>query len=200
MDIGGVENRETRARKHKRNIRLRAFASAYFATGLSGTEAALVLYPGLSRIKAAKRGTRLLEQAKEDGWIEHVLGKAVHAMQAPEVVARLSEQARADIGDFIQASPDGSFGFDLFAAKAAGKTHLIESLTHDRETGAPIVKLYSAQKAQTTLAKIRGLFSDAPPPAPPVLVNVALVLAQLSPEALRELAAGLAAVTIEAKR
>jgi phage terminase small subunit len=92
------------------------------------------------------------------------------AMSADEVLLRLGEHARGDMGDFLDI---GSMAFqvDLNKAKEMGLTHLIrkarmrttttlskdgvETETHDIE-----IELYDAQDALVTIGKHHGLFAD----------------------------------------
>lgn len=91
-------------------------------------------------------------------------------MSADEVLIRLGEHARGDIGNFLDIS-SMSFGVDLDAAKEKGMTHLIkkvkmrttttlskegiETETHDIE-----IELYDAQNALIQIGKHHKLFTD----------------------------------------
>lgn len=171
--------------------KLRTFLDAWLTNGNNASEAARsVCLPDATPAYRAKVGSTLLAEARAEGYLEHELGKARHKMGVDEVLERLSNQAAVDMADFVRLTPTG-FEVDLASAIENGKGPLIKELYHDAETGAPRIKLHDAQAALNTLAKIHGLFSDAPPAAPPAQVNVALVLAQLSPSALAELVSAL---------
>ena len=108
-------------------------------------------------------------------------------MSAREVLARQSEIARGDIAEFVTPLEGGGFSFDL--SKAKGKTHLIKSLRHDPESGAPIIELYPADKAQERLMRVHKLLGEPTAQAvAPTVVNVQLLLQQLPTETLRQLA------------
>lgn len=79
---------------------------------------------------------------------------AEHAMRANEVIERLSDQARADMGDFIQVKHN-YVAVDLEKAKQQNKLHLIKKLKQGKY-GIEL-ELYDAQAAQRTLAQHHGL-------------------------------------------
>ena len=79
---------------------------------------------------------------------------AERAMGADEVLDRLGEQARADIGEML--TEDGTLS--LVQAKQLGLTRLIKSI-NDTDKGLR-VELYSAQEALALLGKHHGLFLD----------------------------------------
>lgn len=81
-----------------------------------------------------------------------------HAMQPDEILYRLTEQARADMADFIR--PGYSLGWiDLERAREMGITHLIKEFKRDKD-GAVQIKLYDAQAALVHLAKLHAMFAD----------------------------------------
>ena len=76
------------------------------------------------------------------------------AMSADECLNRLAEQARGDIGDLL-----GKGGIiDLEAAKDAGLTHLIKSISWTK-TGLR-VDMYDAQRALELIGKGHGIFKE----------------------------------------
>lgn len=95
---------------------------------------------------------------------------AERSMGSSEVLTRLAEHARGDIGDFMDIS-SMAFQIDLEAAKEKGITHLIkkvkmrttttlskdgvETETHDIE-----LELYDAQAALVQLGRYHKLFTD----------------------------------------
>lgn len=119
--------------------------------------------------------------------IEQTLVRMRRKMGAKEAVERNAEVARADYKDFITVNADGSFRFDL--NKAKGKTHLIKSLRHDAESGAPVIELQDVAKARELVLRMEGRLKDGPVAAAPAVVNVALILSQLPSDVLRQLAA-----------
>jgi hypothetical protein len=79
---------------------------------------------------------------------------AEHGMRANEVIERISEQAAADMGDFIEIRHGIPF-WDLEKAAARNKLHLIQSFENTK-SGVKL-KLFDAQAAQRTLAQHHGL-------------------------------------------
>jgi phage terminase small subunit len=73
-----------------------------------------------------------------------------------EVFLRLTEQARADIGDFLSIGPDGLAYIDL--TKSPGKVHLIKRYQKGRN-GATI-EMYDAQRALELLGKALGVLRE----------------------------------------
>jgi len=95
---------------------------------------------------------------------------AEKAMSADEVLRRLAEHARGDIGDFLDISKVG-FEVDLATAFEAGITHLIKkvkmhtvtTLSKDgveTETNTVEIELYDAQAALVQLGRYHKLFTD----------------------------------------
>lgn len=79
---------------------------------------------------------------------------AEHAMRANEVIERLSDQARADMGDFMDVKHNW-VSVNLEKAKQQNKLHLIKKLKQGKY-GIEL-ELYDAQAAQRTLAQHHGL-------------------------------------------
>lgn len=120
------------------------------------------------------QGPRLLGnvevQAAKDARI------AERAMGADEVLHRLAEQARGDIGEILR--DDGSI--DLAGAKAAGKTRLLKSIS---DTNAGLrVEMYDAQAALQLLGRHHRLFNDN--------LTLNIDLTKLSDEQLERIANG----------
>jgi len=82
---------------------------------------------------------------------------AESAMSADEVLARLADQARADIANYVVVDrATGEPRVDL--REARGKTHLIKSI---QQTAYGIkVELYDAQSALALIGKHHALFVD----------------------------------------
>lgn len=78
------------------------------------------------------------------------------AMSADEVIARLADQARGSMGDFLKVN--GTASFDFKKAQAEGKLHLIRSFTKGRR--GTTLELYDAQNALIQLGKLHRLFAD----------------------------------------
>lgn len=96
------------------------------------------------------------------------------AMSADEVLMRLADQARGNIGDFVQIIK-GAPVFDFSGASEQGKMHLVKKLKTKTKTympkGAseddePIIEidvefeLYDSQSALVHIGKHHGLFVD----------------------------------------
>lgn len=139
------------------------FIEAYLQ-GASATDAYLVVYPAANRTTAATNGWRLLKTPRIAEAIQARLDKA--AMPADEVLARITDHARADVDDFLDA--DGAF--DLAKARRAKRTGLIKKFktkTTTRVVGEMEVKtievefeLHDAQSALALLGKHYKLFID----------------------------------------
>ena len=80
---------------------------------------------------------------------------AEKAMDADEVLARLGDQARGDLGDFLDLDDKG---VRINLGKSPGKTHLIKKV-RETEHGLAI-ELYDAQSALEKLGRALGLFVD----------------------------------------
>lgn len=98
-----------------------------------------------------------------------------NSMLPEEIVARLTDQARASLGDFFDVADDGkSWVLNLAKAEAAGKLHLLKKIGHG--PGGPTVELHDAQAALAHLGRFRALFTD-----------VVRVKAEVSAQRLEEL-------------
>lgn len=92
------------------------------------------------------------------------------SMPAEEVLLRLAEQAREDMGDFLDVSRMG-FQLDLDTAKQKGLTKLIRKLKQhtttivhkdgeEEEHTTIEIELYDAQAALIAIGKKHALFTD----------------------------------------
>lgn len=130
--------------------RRRAFVEEWFKD-FNGTRAAeRAGYMGNENTLAVT-ASRMLRNAKVRAYISERF--AAKAMDADEVLARLANQARGDIGDLLQ--PGGII--DLDRVKAAGLTHLIKSITYQKGQRVR-VELYSSQRALELIGKHQRLF------------------------------------------
>lgn len=109
------------------------------------------------------QGPRLLENVGVRAAIDAAL--LGPAMAAEEVLARLSEIAAADMGDFVTISKAGKPTINLTRAKAAGKLHLVKALKPTK-FGLSLV-LHDALAALEKLGRHHGLFEDRPAPPDP---------------------------------
>jgi phage terminase small subunit len=145
--------------------RKRVFVEEYLRTW-NATQAAL--NAGYSEKTAYSQGQRLLKDVEIAALIRGRLDEK--AMSADEVLQRLANMARGDMGDFLEISSMG-FYIDLNQAKENGLTYLIkkvkmrtqtsmnkegvETETHDTE-----IELYDAQAALVQLGRYHKLFTD----------------------------------------
>jgi len=103
-----------------------------------------------------QEGYRLFKEPEIREAIEERLREV--ALGADEILARLSEQARGNMADFVAVDADG-FRIDLAAAERAGKLRLVRRAGFDPE-GRPYVELYDSQQALLALAKRYHLLPD----------------------------------------
>ena len=90
------------------------------------------------------------------------------AMSADEVLLRLAEHARGDMGDFLNIGESGDFKIDLEKAKKKGKLRLISKaktitrlVGEDKTPETTIeIDLYDAQSALSLLGKHHKLFTE----------------------------------------
>ena len=102
---------------------------------------------------------------------------AATAMTANEVLARLADQARSSMSDFL----DETGRIDLSLARKSGKLHLIKSRSVTKE--GERIELYSAQEALALLAKHHGLFIDRQETGPPgAFAPIRRVVVEVTPD------------------
>ena len=145
------------------SIKHQRFVEEYLQSS-NATEAYQTVYPGVNRTTAASNGWRLLRTSRVAEAIQARLNQA--AMPADEVLARITDHARADIDDFLDA--DGAF--DLTSARRAKRTGLIKKFkikTTTRTVGEMEIEstevefeLHDAQAALRDLGKYHKLFVD----------------------------------------
>lgn len=142
----------------------RRFVDEYFQSGLNATEAARRSGYGTSETSnnaLSVQAYRLMNDPAVKAEIERRMEH--YAMPATEVLARLTELARGDMGDFLNREGNA---FDLESARASGKTALIEKLrtvTHvtEKSTRHTVdIKLYSALEALKQLGRFHKLWVD----------------------------------------
>lgn len=133
----------------------------------SKTEAYQRVYPQIKRQSAASNAYRLFETAEFQEAISRRLSETV--MSADEVLMRLADHARGDIGNYIVKS-GGDLRIDIEAAKEAKRTHLIKKLTqrhfvrktddYEDEETIITIEMYDAQAALVHIGKHHRLFTD----------------------------------------
>lgn len=123
---------------------------------------------GYSVHTAGAQGGRLLKNVEISAAIERF--KAEHIMSAEEVQILVTQQARSDIGDFLEQAGD-VVRVDLVKAIEAKKTGLIKKLSQTRtvrkrgngdteETFSTTIELYDKQAALVQIGKMHELFID----------------------------------------
>ena len=143
----------------------RVFVEEYLRD-FNATQAAI--RAGYSKRTAYSIGQRLLKNVEVNGAIQQRVDEKV--MKTDEILSRLSDMARADMGDFVQI--DGSFfNLDLGKANEAGLTHLIKKVKdrvimtsnkdgEETETHYLEIELHDSQSALVHLGKINNLFIE----------------------------------------
>jgi len=151
------------------------FIEAYLSNGFNGVEAARAAgYRGsyaTLRVIAAENLTKPNIKAR----IDERLTEA--AMPANEVLARLAEIARADMGDFWNVD-GGDPRIDFKQASERGKLHLMKS-ARVTDKGMSF-ELHDKMGALNTLAKHYGLLKDG------VTININIELIVQVVEALQQ--------------
>lgn len=107
------------------------------------------------RTRANTAGERLM--SNDDIRKEIARRIAATAMAADEVLLRLADQARADLGDFVKVGKR-RVQLDLAKAKKAGLLRLVKSIRWTKY--GPVLELYDAQAALITLGKHLRLFVE----------------------------------------
>lgn len=111
----------------------------------------------------------------------HISARAAeYAMSPEEVLARLADQARSSMEDFITVPEAGRWYLDMKKAEARGKLHLIKEATWT-EFG-PSIKLQDSYSALVQLGKYHGLWTDKQQVMHEFGANAADILGKLVPE------------------
>lgn len=133
----------------------RTFINEYFKCGMNASAAAI--RAGYSKRQS---GAENMSNPVIRAEIDRIYRE--NTMPATEVLARLSEQGRADIADIT--NKDGLL--NMRKARALGKTGIIKRIkqttitTDDSETHIIEVELHDPQKAMQLLGKYHKLFID----------------------------------------
>lgn len=150
------------------NTKQQLFAEHYIKLN-DATKAAIAA--GYSKKTAGSQGHRLLKNADVSAYIrertEAVLRRV--KMEADEVLERLAEHARGDIGVFIRVNEET--GEPVIDMRGRGKPiHLIKRIKtkkttssgedYDSTTTEVEFEMYDAQTALTTLARHHRLLTD----------------------------------------
>lgn len=128
---------------------------------MNGTDAYMTVYPKASYDTARANAAKLLANTSIKAEIDRRLKEK--QMSADEVLARLSDMARADISEFVDVSRPG----DLADEKYKGKTHVIKKIkrkiTRDqygREFEEMELEFYDARQTLVDLGRYHKLFTD----------------------------------------
>lgn len=168
----------------------RAFIDSFFLHNQNATAAYCDVY-GVNRESGRRLGCKLLTNI--DIVAEINRRRAELGMQADEIIERLSDEARADMGDFMDIESMGA-QINLYKAKQLGLTHLIKKVKQktttivtkagdEIETHQIEIELADSQAAKTILAKHRGLLVDR-------IENLNIDLATLTDEQLEMIKQG----------
>lgn len=141
-----------------------AFIDAYMTNGFNGGQAAITA--GYSVESAYAEASRLLRNVKIIAEIQRLMRDYI--MPAEEVLSRLTEHARGDIGDLWD---EATGQIDWQKARAWGKTGLIKKIKHKttrvtRENGEDVetfedeVELHNPQVALQMLGKYHEVLTD----------------------------------------
>lgn len=143
------------------SVKQQLFVDSYLAT-FNATKSALAA--GYSDKTAYSQGARLLKNAEIAAAISERLTET--AMSADEVLMRLADQARGDLGDFLD--DDGLF--DMDKVRQAKKTGLIKKFKTKRtvrtiaeqeiESTEVEFELYDAQSALVHIGKYHALWTE----------------------------------------
>jgi hypothetical protein len=103
-------------------------------------------------------GHRLCKEPEVRAAIEERMREL--AIPAEEILARLSEQARGNMADFLSVDEEtGEFRINVAEAQKSGKLRLVRKAGFDQK-GRPAIELYDAQAALLALSKRYGLFPE----------------------------------------
>lgn len=137
--------------------KMKKWADAYLVT-LNKTEAARRAGYGGSEADLSNIGYQNYRKLEVQAYLKDKLDEM--AMPANEVLARLSEQASADMSDFLKFEDGVKLPFlDLKTANEKGLLRLVKKFKYNAE-GHPEVELYDAQAALVHLGKAHGLFAE----------------------------------------
>jgi phage terminase small subunit len=136
----------------------RMFIDEYFLCNMNATEAAR--RAGYSEKSIRSIASENLTKPDISEEIQRRLKEK--QLSADEVLARLSDMARADMRDFIKPIDVGDrvvMLVDLGKALAEGKSHLIKKVKYNAQGGLEI-ELHDSQAALEKVGRHYGLFKD----------------------------------------
>lgn len=143
------------------NPKHQAFADEYLRHW-NATRAYKSIHPQVTERSAWQSGSRLLRNEKVAAYINQKLES--RAMGLKEILARLGDMARGDIGHFVDE--DGILRLTLADAKSLGLTHLIKRVRQKRRMGANgieeeelWVELHDPQAAMDKILRVLGAYA-----------------------------------------
>ena len=141
-----------------------ALVDEYFICGMNATEAYLRLHPNTEYNSAKAKASLIMTKVNVKAELQRRFEQKT--MQAEEALARLSDFARGDFGEFATALG----GIDWIEAKERGLTKLVKKWKvktvtingkdEDKEITTEEIELYDAKDANEKILKIHGKFVD----------------------------------------
>lgn len=139
--------------------KMKKWAEAYLVT-LNKTEASRRAGYGGTDADLSNIGYQNYRKLEVQEYLKDRL--AAICMPANEVLARLSEQASADMSDFLHFEDGIKLPFlDLKGAAEKGLLRLVKKFKYN-DDGRPEIELYDAQAALVHLGKAHGIFDKGP--------------------------------------
>ena len=132
--------------------RQKLFVEAYLRT-FNGTQSAIEA--GYSERSARSTASENLTKPNIATEIKRRITEK--AMSADEVLLRLADQARLDVGPYVMTD-DGELSIDWDELKAAGLTHLVKAITPTRY--GTKIEFHDPQAALVQLGRALGIFKD----------------------------------------
>lgn len=126
----------------------------HYITCLNSAEAAR--RAGYSEKTARSIGSENLTKPDIQEEVQRRLAET--AMTADEVIARLADQSRASLEDFVTIGKNGPH-IDLAKARRLGKLHLLKRFRMDKD-GDVVIELHDPQAALVHLGRYHALFVD----------------------------------------
>lgn len=135
----------------------RAFVDAFFICGFNAAKAWRTLQVDASTSVASSTGWRMRHRPRVEAEISRRLEAS--KLQANEVLAILSDQARGNLGRYIDVDDKGSYRFDFEALREDGAERLLKKVKFG-QGGTVTFEFYDAQAAAVQLARVHGLLKD----------------------------------------
>lgn len=137
--------------------REQAFVAAYFRNGFNAASAwRETQHQAATTTVASSAGWRMRHRPRVAAEIERRLDAS--KLQASEVVALLEEQARGNLGRYVEADGEG-YRFNFEALREDGAERLVKKVKFG-QGGTVSFEFYDAQAALDKLARVHGLYQD----------------------------------------